>query len=155
MLGYRSRFAGVGLAIIAISVCGLQAAVASDSATLRKTAEKQQTGVEIALSGGVRPGAVREAAVPDLLSQEDVARYQEIFLVQRNGDWSRADQLIAGLRNDVLLGHVLNGMPNTLLITADKIPVEIPRAEALAGALCRSAGGRPDLQAGDAPQTGR
>lgn len=107
MLGYRSRFAGVGLAIIAISVCGLQAAVASDSATLRKTAEKQQTGVEIALSGGVRPGAVREAAVPDLLSQEDVARYQEIFLVQRNGDWSRADQLIAGLRNDVLLGHVL------------------------------------------------
>jgi soluble lytic murein transglycosylase-like protein len=85
----------------------MQIAIASDSATSRKTAEKQRTGVEIALSGGIRPGVIREAAVPDLLSQEDVARYQEIFLVQESGNWSRADQLIAALKDDVLLGHVL------------------------------------------------
>ncbi len=85
----------------------MQVADAADSATSRKTAEKQRTGVEIALSGGIRPRAAREAAVPDLLSQEDVARYQEIFLVQTTGDWNRADALIAQLRDDVLLGHVM------------------------------------------------
>ena len=74
MLGYIGRFAGVGLAIIASVVCGTQIAGAQDSATPRKTAEKQQTGVEIALSGGVKLGVVREAAVPELLSQADVAR---------------------------------------------------------------------------------
>ena len=79
----------------------MQVADAADSATSRKTAEKQRTGVEIALSGGIRPRAVREAAVPDLLSQEDVARYQEIFLVQTTGDWNRADALIAQLRDQV------------------------------------------------------
>jgi soluble lytic murein transglycosylase-like protein len=41
------------------------------------------------------------------LSQADTERYQEIFAVQADGAWPEADELIAELENDILLGHVL------------------------------------------------
>ncbi len=41
------------------------------------------------------------------LSQADIKRYRTIFAVQADGAWAQADELIAQLDNDVLLGHVL------------------------------------------------
>ncbi|MEQ8666815.1 MAG: lytic transglycosylase domain-containing protein [Rhodospirillales bacterium] len=41
------------------------------------------------------------------LSSADEALYREIFSVQENGDWKRADRLIAELSDRLLLGHVL------------------------------------------------
>ena len=41
------------------------------------------------------------------LSQADIERYQTIFAVQADGAWTEADELIARLENDILLGHVL------------------------------------------------
>jgi peptidoglycan lytic transglycosylase len=41
------------------------------------------------------------------LSAADIERYRTIFAVQADGDWAAADDLIAQLENDILLGHVL------------------------------------------------
>ncbi|WP_417317362.1 lytic transglycosylase domain-containing protein [Emcibacter sp.] len=41
------------------------------------------------------------------LSDHDVNLYREIFEVQREGNWSRADRLIRKLENNILMGHVL------------------------------------------------
>jgi hypothetical protein len=38
------------------------------------------------------------------LSQADIERYQTIFAVQADGAWTEADELIARLENDILLG---------------------------------------------------
>jgi len=40
------------------------------------------------------------------LSHGDVARYRRIFAYQKDGDWQRADALIARLDDPLLLGHV-------------------------------------------------
>ncbi|HEX9648574.1 MAG TPA: hypothetical protein VGB88_13800, partial [Alphaproteobacteria bacterium] len=45
--------------------------------------------------------------VPAMLGAADISAYRRIFDLQRDGDWAAADALIAGLGNDVLLGHVL------------------------------------------------
>jgi len=44
-------------------------------------------------------------AEPRVLSDRDVALYQQIFDVQERGDWASADGLIAQLDNRVLMGH--------------------------------------------------
>ena len=41
------------------------------------------------------------------LSAADIERYQTIFDLQEDGAWAEADELIAQLDNDILLGHVL------------------------------------------------
>ncbi len=41
------------------------------------------------------------------LSKADIERYRAIFAVQADGAWTEADELIAQLENDILLGHVL------------------------------------------------
>jgi soluble lytic murein transglycosylase-like protein len=41
------------------------------------------------------------------LSGSDIARYRNIFELQKLGAWSDADKLIAQLEDDVLMGHVL------------------------------------------------
>ena len=46
------------------------------------------------------------ARVPKVLSDEDVRRYQEIFLLQDDGAWAKADKLIAEIEDDILMGHV-------------------------------------------------
>lgn len=48
-----------------------------------------------------------EARIPDVLSDADAELYRQIFDVQEDGNWARADKLIARLDNDILLGHVL------------------------------------------------
>lgn len=46
--------------------------------------------------------------LPAPLSQADIARYQEIFVLQQDKDWKAADKLINALDNDLLLGRVLS-----------------------------------------------
>ena len=45
--------------------------------------------------------------LPEPLSGADVARYEQIFDLQQDGDWKRADVLIKQIDNRMLLGHVL------------------------------------------------
>ncbi len=52
-------------------------------------------------------GATHALTLPPVLSNADVARYVEIFDIQEDGHWKKADQLIETLENDILLGHVL------------------------------------------------
>lgn len=61
-------------------------------------------------SAAIAPGLSNRTAsdpLPSVLSQDDAALYAEIFQVQRDGDWKRADALIAQLRDRILMGHVL------------------------------------------------
>lgn len=48
-----------------------------------------------------------EAAVPSILSREDIARYRRIFALQEAGRWRQADRIIRQLDDRLLMGHVL------------------------------------------------
>jgi len=50
---------------------------------------------------------VEISALPEILSSRDQQLYEQIFTVQINGQWKRADTLIAQLENKELMGHVL------------------------------------------------
>ncbi len=52
-------------------------------------------------------GSAGSGVVPQVLGAEDAERYREIFEVQEAGSWSRADRLIRGIENPILMGHVL------------------------------------------------
>ncbi len=45
--------------------------------------------------------------VPEPLRQEDVDRYQQIFELQEDGYWKKADKLIKQLNDRILMGHVM------------------------------------------------
>ena len=45
--------------------------------------------------------------LPDILSPGDIKRYKRIFVLQKKGDWPRADRIIKKLKNRLLMGHVL------------------------------------------------
>ena len=47
------------------------------------------------------------AALPRILSDEDVALYRRIFALQVGGQWKAADHLVAKLTDPLLMGHVL------------------------------------------------
>lgn len=46
-------------------------------------------------------------ALPQVLSDDDVSRYREIFSLQEDGNWKAADKRIEALENRILMGHVL------------------------------------------------
>jgi len=48
-----------------------------------------------------------QASQEHQLSAADIERYRTIFAVQADGAWIEADELIAQLENEILLGHVL------------------------------------------------
>jgi soluble lytic murein transglycosylase-like protein len=48
-----------------------------------------------------------QASQDHQLSAPDIERYRTIFAVQVEGAWTEADELIAQLENEILLGHVL------------------------------------------------
>ncbi|MCK0068592.1 lytic transglycosylase domain-containing protein [Kordiimonas laminariae] len=50
--------------------------------------------------------AAENTTIPKVLSNEDISRYQRIFELQEQGQWKKADRLIKGLDNDILMGHV-------------------------------------------------
>ena len=45
--------------------------------------------------------------LPEVLSTKDAARYREIFRLQDDGHWKKADKLIAQIEDRRLMGHVL------------------------------------------------
>lgn len=53
------------------------------------------------------PTPATDVSVPLQLSAADAQHYQEIFRLQEDGAWAKADRLIAELDNDILKGHVL------------------------------------------------
>jgi len=72
------------------------------------------------LYAAVLVALVSLAAAPALLAQEDTAAsklsvlteadiplYQEVFVLQVDGEWKAADKLIKKIDNDILMGHVL------------------------------------------------
>ncbi|MBT4039693.1 MAG: lytic transglycosylase domain-containing protein [Rhodospirillales bacterium] len=48
-----------------------------------------------------------EVSIPRILGADDVERYREIFAMQEDGQWKKADKIIGSLENDILMGHVL------------------------------------------------
>ncbi len=50
---------------------------------------------------------IEEVPLPAVLSDADIDLYQEIFEIQEDGDWKKADKLIARLSDRILMGHVL------------------------------------------------
>lgn len=59
-----------------------------------------------ALTPEVEPTDV-VAELPQILSDDDISRYQEIFSLQEGGNWKAADKRIAALGNRILMGYVL------------------------------------------------
>lgn len=55
----------------------------------------------------LQPRLHLSTAAPKVLSSKDADRYREIFRIQKDGGWRRANQLIGELEDPVLLGHVL------------------------------------------------
>lgn len=56
------------------------------------------------------PAAARSdpvAPLPRILSAADAARYRGLFAAQEEGDWARADSIVAALDDRLLMGHVL------------------------------------------------
>jgi len=49
----------------------------------------------------------QEADLPTVLGTNDAERYRLILLLQDNGQWAAADREINGLKNPLLMGHVL------------------------------------------------
>ena len=50
---------------------------------------------------------IRNKFVPTILSSRDISKYRVIFLLQKEGDWRTADNIIYSLEDTVLLGHLL------------------------------------------------
>ncbi len=65
-----------------------------------------QPGINTATlpSAGMRLGG--RSDLPLILDGEDARLYAEIFALQEDGHWKRADKLIARIDNPVLMGHV-------------------------------------------------
>ncbi len=59
------------------------------------------------LDGATEPAAPASFEIMRVLSDEDAARYSEIFALQEDGNWKAADKLIGELENDILKGYVL------------------------------------------------
>ena len=93
--GSRSRR---GL-LLSLTLIGAIAAVPSDAQVQRK--------VETAALPN--PGATIDptTSLPAMLSAADVATYKRIFRAQMRADWKGADQEVAKLKDNRLLGHVL------------------------------------------------
>lgn len=54
-------------------------------------------------------GPVRAAGdLPSILSETDAALYDRIFILQDAGQWADADQLMTGIDDPILMGHLLD-----------------------------------------------
>ncbi len=75
--------------------------VAAAGLPAAKLAAHEASRIEIATP----PDAA--AGLPQILSPQDVTRYQIIFALQKTGKWRAANQRIEHLENRLLVGHVL------------------------------------------------
>lgn len=55
----------------------------------------------------VRGEDVTQVLLPEVLNPQDVESYKRIFELQEKGYWDKADKIIKGLYDRVLMGHVL------------------------------------------------
>lgn len=78
MTGFRAFFALIALLILAGSSSWVPGLAASEPKT----------------------------ALPQILSPEDIKRYQRIFELQQEAKWKQADRMIKRLNSDILMGHV-------------------------------------------------
>jgi soluble lytic murein transglycosylase-like protein len=44
--------------------------------------------------------------IPNVLSADDIERYQRVFELQQQAQWKKADRLIKKIKNPILMGHV-------------------------------------------------
>lgn len=58
------------------------------------------------LSTTVQAQPTSSATIPEVLSQDDIERYQRIFELHQQAKWNEAQRLIDRLDNTILLGHV-------------------------------------------------
>lgn len=73
-------------------------------------ADASKSGVTALLEPGGFGGTGTEdaeLAFPEILAHKDVHLYREIFDVQEDGDWKKADRLIKQLGDRLLMGHVM------------------------------------------------
>src|SRR5208282_1693101 len=82
------------IAFLALSLFGTLKATAADFLT-----------VTAALIPGL--DLRREADLPTVLSAADAERYRLILLLQESSQWAAADREIKGLKDPLLMGHVL------------------------------------------------
>ena len=45
-------------------------------------------------------------SIPQILSDEDIERYQRIFELQQQAQWKKADRMIKRVENPILMGHI-------------------------------------------------
>lgn len=102
----RSCFASVGLLAIVAGACAPAFCAGIDAPALRRSAVED--GRTAATSPVTEPDGVAEnAGERGVLSANDITLYSQIFELQDEGLWGRADALIAQLSDRVLMGHVL------------------------------------------------
>ncbi len=70
-------------------------------------AQAQSIDALTGLAASVTAESVSQPGALQILSADDAALYQDIFLLQEEGNWKVADDKIASLENDILLGYVL------------------------------------------------
>src|SRR5665213_4166340 len=71
-------------------------------------ATPRSSAAEIQTAAWMPGGELRhEAALPHVLATADAERYRLIFLLEGSGQWEAADREINGLKDRLLLGHVL------------------------------------------------
>ncbi|WP_262694951.1 lytic transglycosylase domain-containing protein [Kordiimonas aquimaris] len=59
-----------------------------------------------ALSFSLTLAGTAQVEVPEVLSEQDIARYQQVFELQQGANWKRAEKVIKQIDNPVLMGHV-------------------------------------------------
>ena len=50
---------------------------------------------------------VTEVLLPEVINSQDAESYQRIFELQEGGHWDKANKIIMGLHDQILMGHVL------------------------------------------------
>ena len=71
------------------------------------SATAQAVGPESSSASGLPLIGQVDAGQNAVISIKDSELYREIFRIQRNGHWGKADKLIGQLSSDILMGHVL------------------------------------------------
>ena len=79
----------------------LTSVVAADAADATADGFTAATAIN---SGVSRIG--RKVSLPQILADGDVALYQKIFELERQGNWTAADRETANLKDDLLKGHI-------------------------------------------------
>lgn len=98
-------FERIGISLLAFCVFVFGAAPGPEKASAAEPLSEM--GMEMASLTPASGWTDAMAALPKILSDDDVSRYREIFSLQEDGNWKAADKRIEAIENRVLMGHVL------------------------------------------------